>query len=208
MALNSKKKVVLGVVGTIVLGAVGSGVWETLFSPMASWLGRAFLSLVTLGLESARDSIYESVAEGHHEVPSLFVYAFLAALMAVFPLGLTGPVLIRDRLRQNLKEKTADELAILSRRLRRWLAILTAISVLLGSAFLGRFVMHSYVNKAVTHFEQSMRIVAPHIDISEERLLRSEFASIKSKTDFTAVMEKVRTIAQNHKKPLPDFTAW
>ncbi len=80
--------------------------------------------------------------------------------------------------------------------------------MLLGAAFFVRFVMHNYVNLAVTYFEQSMRIVGPYLEVYQERQLRSDFASIKNKRDYTELMSKIREVAKRHGKELPQFTVW
>jgi len=48
MNLSLWKKVVLGIVGTIVLGAFGSGLWDVGLKPVGQWLGRAILDVATL----------------------------------------------------------------------------------------------------------------------------------------------------------------
>jgi hypothetical protein len=57
-------------VGVLVIGALGSGLWDVAFRGVYDSISRFFLTLFTLGLDSTRNSIYASIAEGHHEVPS------------------------------------------------------------------------------------------------------------------------------------------
>lgn len=206
--MSIKAKAAVGIIGTILLGAIGSGVWELAFAPMASRIGRGILTVFTLGLESARDGIYQSVAKGHHELPSLYLYGFLAILVMFFPLFIVLPAFARARIRRALTSKVPTELESMRRRLQRRLFGVTAVGMLLGAAFFVRFVMHNYVNLAVTYFEQSMRIVGPYLEVYQERQLRSDFASIKNKRDYTELMSKIREVAKRHGKELPQFTVW
>ena len=68
-------------VGVLVIGALGSGLWEVLFRGIYEWGSRFLLTFLTLGLDSTRNSIYANIAQGHHEVPSLkLLFAFMIML--------------------------------------------------------------------------------------------------------------------------------
>lgn len=68
---------ILAILGTIVLGALGSGLWEVLVKPGLAWAGGAVLTISTLGLDSLRDQIYADVAIGSYERASLSILAML-----------------------------------------------------------------------------------------------------------------------------------
>lgn len=208
MQISARGKIAAGATATILFGAIGSGVWELMFAPIAARVGRTLLTVFTLGLDSARDAIYRTAAKGHHELPSVFLYGFLAIAAMFVPLLIAMPVFVRTTLRRRLASKQPDELRRLLQRVRRLLTIMTCIGVVLGAVIFVRFLMHSYVNQAVTHFEQSMRIISPHLDVLEEKKLRSSFASIQNRREYVEVMARIGEIAQRNKKELPKFSAW
>ena len=73
------------------LGGIGSGVGERLLSPAWAWVGRRTLTILTLGVDSASDSIYQEVASGHTEKFSMLIYVFITTLMFLLPIaGLIG----------------------------------------------------------------------------------------------------------------------
>lgn len=187
MQLTTTRKVVVAVGATIVLGAVGSGVWELVFSPSVSWLGRNLLTLVTLGLDSVSDAIYTDVAKGHHEQPSLAVYTFVATVVLFLPIVLALRSLLNPRIRRSLRDKEPEQLAALQKRVGSMLIWLLLTMTFLGTAIYVRALMHSYTNAAITYFNQSLTIVLPYISPEEERRLRSEFARISSKRDYEQV---------------------
>ena len=61
------KKVTLGIVGTIVLGALDSGLWELAFKPAGQWLGNGILTAATLGSSVLKDQIYIEAAKGYQD---------------------------------------------------------------------------------------------------------------------------------------------
>jgi hypothetical protein len=209
MQMTMSRKVVLGIIGTIVLGAVGSGVWELIFSPTFTWLGRGLLTLVTLGLDSVSDSIYVDVAKGHHERPSLIVYGFLVTLILVAPVFMAiNSRQWRVRLRKQIKDRTLEELARESDSLARKQKFLIYAMILLSSFIYVRGLMYSYTNAAVTHFNQCLAIVLPYISAEEERRIQSEFARISSKQDYTALLGKIQLRAASANVQLPAFSIW
>jgi hypothetical protein len=57
----------LALLGTIVLGAIGSGVWDVVFKPFFSWIAEILLNVATLGLAAIRDEMYVEIAKGTYE---------------------------------------------------------------------------------------------------------------------------------------------
>src|SRR5437764_7100847 len=99
MNRHSDSKIALGVIGSLVVGALGSGLWSWMFEPVLSRLGKGILNLVTLGISSLKDNVYSTAAEGLHEVPSLHVHLFVIAITVALPLSLSfiGLLLLRQK---------------------------------------------------------------------------------------------------------------
>jgi hypothetical protein len=71
------------VVVALILGALGSGIWETLFRPTLGSLSRVALSIVALGSETVRNSVYREAALNPTALPSL-------GWMLVLSVAITG----------------------------------------------------------------------------------------------------------------------
>ncbi len=63
--------------GTLVLGALGSALWELGMEPTGEWAWHFVLTLVTLGSETLKNSIYQEAARGFHEHVSSSAYTLL-----------------------------------------------------------------------------------------------------------------------------------
>lgn len=208
MEFTTSRKVILGIGATIVLGAVGSGVWELVFSPTVSWLGRGLLTLATLGLESVSDSIYVDVAKGHHERSSLAIYGLVSIGFLFAPLVLARRPLLIPKIRQFLEGKDPEQLEAMRKKNVRLLSHLLLILTLLGTVIFVRSLMHTYTNTAITYFNQSLNIVLPFISVEEERRFRSEFARISSKNDYVQLVNKLNERAKSNGIQLPKFSIW
>ena len=70
------KKVLLAIPGPIILGAIGSGVWDVGMKPFGRLLIDSTLSVVSLGSSSIQNSIYKEAAKGNHEQASMILFDF------------------------------------------------------------------------------------------------------------------------------------
>ncbi len=90
------QRVTFSILGAILLGAIGSGVWEVIAKPGLSRTGRFFLSLFTLGSTKLRDASYASAALDPTPLPALLV---LFVIVPMFPAFLLG-VFLRAKVEQ------------------------------------------------------------------------------------------------------------
>jgi hypothetical protein len=77
----------LGISGSLLIGALGSGLWNGVFSPIFTFIGRGLMSLLTLFYSSERDDVYDRTAVGLHELSSnlmLMIFGFLFLLFPIF----------------------------------------------------------------------------------------------------------------------------
>ena len=65
---------------TILLGALGSGLWTILQTPLA-WCGRSVLTLLASIFTGFRDSVYQDVAKGFHDHAATQVHSMLAGTL-------------------------------------------------------------------------------------------------------------------------------
>jgi hypothetical protein len=69
------KRWFLAIPGALLVGALGSGLWEIGIKPAGTWIGRATLDVVTLGSSQLKDAVYLEAAKGNHEKASLEIWS-------------------------------------------------------------------------------------------------------------------------------------
>lgn len=79
--LSKSLKIIVGVIATIILGAIGSGLWERFLGPTLDWLTKASIGTIARGYGSYRDLIYASAAKGFHEAHSLALYTLVIGFL-------------------------------------------------------------------------------------------------------------------------------
>ena len=183
-----------GVIATIILGAVGSGLWERALSPGLDWLFRTFVDLTTSYTQAYQDKIYVSAAQGFRENFSFRVFMLISTLSAL--LFLFGSLILPGRPR--------EQLAKLISSFRAWLpfvAMVCALSFsLMVSIAMGR---HEAVERTVTYAVRSTDILRPYIGDHQYFLLISDFYQVRSRKEFDAFNEQVVRLAKEHGRTLP-----
>ncbi len=81
---------IAGVVGTVFLGALGSGLWDVLFKKWYGILTRITLQVITLGYRASRDTLYLEAAKGHNDRATLWII-YITALFALPQILLSQP---------------------------------------------------------------------------------------------------------------------
>lgn len=82
---------ITGLLTVIILGAIGTALWEVVLKPPSSWLLRKLLSAATFGLKSAKIIIYKRIASGQEEPFAKFI-----AFYFIIILYLSGIIVVAD----------------------------------------------------------------------------------------------------------------
>ncbi len=236
MQLSRLRKVALGLVGTVLLGALGSGLWELGLRPGGQWLAKAFLTAVTLGSSYLKDRVYIEAARGYHEAGANEAFELLI-LFAFWTFG-AGSMLLDHQLRRahreaeraasifdaNRAEPEREETRIAEvlseidsslRSMRRWIRqgrILFWAFIVVSSLFVGtrvtRLVELREADDARAYFPQSLTICRPFMDARSAQLVESRFASLRGRGDYIAVTDSLKHVAATNGLQLPEFSPW
>jgi hypothetical protein len=219
MHLSRWKQIVLGLLGTILLGAVGSGFWELGLKPTFQWLGRMLLTAVTLGSNTVRDDIYKEAAKGLHETSSLQLYSLVILslfFMCSYGLGIASGGRSSRKFRKDLDELDDQakltvlekKLASLKHQIYTAQLLVFGIILLFTTSQLINYLKVNQANAACTFFAQSMAICRPYLNDQQAKIFESRFASMDSRADFVAIVADLGRLAASNQRKLPDFTPW
>lgn len=191
------KNKILWVLITLVLGALGSGLWELAFRPILSLLATGALDIVTLGLDSLRNSLYEEAARGQYERVSITVLSAVAGIMS----GVTASVLVLPILMRRINADRKNDSSA-----RRFTTVLILVFVTTIALLLCQRVI--YINRATNHFEQLAQIASPYQSEAERLLIRSQFAQVTTREQYTKVVGLLSVVALSNKARIPGFTIY
>ncbi len=125
MTLPKQLRFLLLLAGTLIVGALGNGLWE-LAKPGLVWVGNAVLHVATLGLTSLRDGLYVEIAKGTYERAA---EKTLTLMIGVYT-GLPIAIILVPLVRRSATETRKDPLELKKRR-RFAIAILASMTLVL-----------------------------------------------------------------------------
>jgi hypothetical protein len=85
---------------------------------------------------------------------------------------------------------------------------LILITVVIVSFAVVESIRTTYVNSAVTHFQQMYNIALPFMDDNKKVEILASFAQIKKRSDYVSIVDDLKTVAQSNGQTVPDFSAW
>jgi hypothetical protein len=198
MKISTFLKVFIGVVGTILIGAIGSGVWEKLLSPLLEYFYRFVVEVIDGYSSEYKDTVYKRAALGFHETYSLRTMSVLTIIVGLIMLMIPFSLSIRSsaqsyRGRESFRGKMKLVLMILS------IAFLVMTSFLLEQ--------HQVANSVITHVVRSSEILRPYVGEVEYRRILSDFYQIQSAEEFYLIHKELLELGEKHKVIFSDFDA-
>ncbi|HCG6867301.1 TPA: hypothetical protein NJ279_002116 [Vibrio parahaemolyticus] len=194
--MNKLIKVIVGFLGTILVGAIGSGVWERLLGPVFD-LFMSMVNRVLFSISSTyEDSIYKS-ASTFTDVARLNGWFLL--LFAVLCVVWINTIANSDnnKSRFSLLRQTFEVY------FRSKSAMVVAL-FLFGLCFF-LFSRESSILKVKKYAIDSMEIVRPYITHDEYLKLRSDFLLVDSKASFQDFHHRIDTAAEKGGVELGSF---
>lgn len=171
----------------IVAGIVSSAVFVYFFDPLFSFLGRVIIWIGTRLSLGYLDRLYSEMAVGEMNYSYLIVVMILAGGIGI----ITGVEVASGDPPPDLP---APLQVFRSRRLN------SICLVIIGAVFIA----DSHLRlKTQSSFNQHMAILAPEISDMEYKRIRADWASMKSRSDFMRLREKVEGLAKSRNLVLP-----
>ncbi|WP_046156897.1 hypothetical protein [Chromobacterium vaccinii] len=188
MKFGNAVKVLLGILGTILLGAIGSGFWERVLSPFLGYLSSALTSTLSDASKTYSNSIYTTAAnlftpnstEGLGVVLLLLVFSWLF-LNAV----------------SSKKESRFIEILhrAMTMQFKGWFGIAYCGAMLIFLFFM--MARQATVEKIQSYSYQKMEIARPFIGEQKYLMLRSRYLQIKTKEDFDRFLVDLYTTSKS-----------
>lgn len=182
------KKNILSVTGVVILGALGSGLWE-LISPLFGWVFAGILTITTLGLDSLRDGMYEDAA---NTIVNKSEIGLGIQLLAALGISVTVLVIVY--------------LELSFRPVRRLFPRLIFYFLVFGSVSLTIAVSRTaYINKVVSFYTKLETIAAPLVPEAKLKEMRASYVQVTNKAAYVTQIEAMQKAIEAAGGKAPNF---
>jgi len=196
--MKSGVKIILGIIATIFLGAIGSGLWERFLSKFIDALVSLSIEFIDVIFKSYKDGIYETASLGFHENHSLQLFILFVGLL---PFAYIRLLKRHPESKRESSEFDNKARAFLSSPKGFLLIQVLTLSVMISCLFIMSKI--SYTNRVITYSMRSLDIIKPYITNSEQDKLVSQFYQVRNTDDYDEFNKLIRNIAENNSLRLP-----
>jgi glucan phosphoethanolaminetransferase (alkaline phosphatase superfamily) len=170
----------------IIIGAIGSGLWEFFCSDSVQHITRVSVKTISLIFNSYRDNLHSQIGTGCKEsIGSLFIVMIVVGTVCLLSIHIVIKAYKRSKFRSIFIAP-----------------ILLAICLL----YLHIFIRVSYTHKAVVYVERSIEILAPYINKQERLRLHGLYRSVDNAEKFYELYNTINEKAKNKSIKLTTFT--
>lgn len=196
MNLDNTTKLLLGALGTILLGALGSGFWERILSPALNYLSSTLITTFSAISSSYSDAIYSSAAQ----LLPYYSTEHLGFLITLLVISWLFFVAIRSK-KDNLI------IGVLHRAIQiscgGWVGVVLFGAMFISTLFsLARLSAVDYIR---SYSHQNMEIVRPYIGERKYIQLRSKYSQIRTRGDFDKFLADLYEAAQSENIVIQQF---
>jgi hypothetical protein len=190
---KSARKVAAAILGTLILGAIGSGVWDRIGGPIFDLGSKLLIDGLDFVTRSYKDSIYREASYGFQETSSSFIHQqFLGILpFMYFFIALKHPWL-REKLPPNNKSRTKEFL-----RSSKGFYLISFITVSVFVSCLISMTRLTYIRAVITYAQTTIQRIAPHIDDQTEERLLAQFRSVRNASDYYAFHDEIQNLLKS-----------
>jgi hypothetical protein len=102
--IKLSKRIIYYILSAIILGAIGSGVWEIIAKPGLTTLSRTILDILTFGSKTLKDAAYSSAAMNPTPLPSLILLSATKIIPFLIAIYVFMEQFIKPKIEINLRK--------------------------------------------------------------------------------------------------------
>jgi heme/copper-type cytochrome/quinol oxidase subunit 2 len=194
---------ILGLVGLLILGGMGSSLSDQIFKPLIVSVSDVLLNFATLGISSVRDGMYADIAKNYERTGSALLAAFIGILLGITTVLIALVLMsVTDRFSNKMKEWLSTHDAP---SLRSFVYGWAVIMILLTGFMTITMVRVIYTVNAASYLDQLQKIVSPKLSTADQLEFQSRAAQISTRAEYVQVVGELKHIADTNKLRVPDF---
>jgi hypothetical protein len=212
---NSKPMRILGIMTvTIILGAIGSGVWEFFLS---SFVNHCIEFCISIS-HNFENSIYEVIGSGNKDIINFYFYSFFHVFIILIPL-VCAFLMYRLKLIKENPEKTVsliggrriinfiegpkqtkEDIIKAKKRFKIFSSyIYIPLCLIITGNIIFNYSARVFVYGEIVRIDQQMEIIAPYINEDERIKLKSTIRQISSKKEHDDIIKTLTEISDSKK---------
>lgn len=215
---NPKLKWLLGIIGVIILGAIGSGVWQIVGDPIFNFIVNITIDGMNIFIKNYKDELYSGASLGLHEQASDNTFSLLMLLLpaSIFLYSFRSWLNIsKSNMEEELAKidstssyakdklivKLASEKNLLEKKIRMTLKALFLLTIMLLIIGINTVVEISFKNRIIIYVEATLDRLSPYLDKNIVVQYRAEFREVDKAEKYYVLYGKLERELKKHNLP-------
>lgn len=218
--LNRIIRIAWSIAGLILVGALGSGLWDLFLKDAFLELGNLTLTFIVSLWGGYVDVLHRSIGKLHHDLLIVPLFALFIVAGLLIPWAMIWKLLsmisqLRERIFLRLREESNSQFSLTEKDIplteevqhlrTRTILFLVPFSVSITLLVAIMAWQLTYTRSASTWAEQSIEILAPYVTQQEHLKLRSDLRRVDNAEKFYFLHGTLRATANRNAVPLPSF---
>jgi hypothetical protein len=213
MAENNNKSLLkkfISLLGLLLIGAIGSGLWDIFLKDLLYNIGNIFVDGVSFFYSDYINSLYENIGKNASVfdilpgvvIITLFIglsFFFLIFMMFIYRKAIKGD----DDINKSNKATKPSSYSLKSRKILIIIAIL--ISLYNSITYTNLLIKEMTTLRARNYIERTSEIIHPNITEEEYLKLRSSYRQIDNKEKFENTLNQIISYAEKDSIVLPEI---
>lgn len=211
---TNKNKIQNTLIGALIIGILGSAIWEKIISPLSSYIFFKISNIFSNMEQNFSDSLYRQISSstslnGFESVLSLIFFMLLLTCLILCKVNkrLKNLIMITKYGESYITylEETDDDFSDYDdgkfALFKNSIAFLICMIILTFTLMISTLYMTgkiTFIQKAKTNTLANIEIVSPYIEDIEYKTLKSNFYSISSEDDFNNLTNELQSIAEEN----------
>ncbi len=205
---NNISKKATSVFIIILLGAIGSGLWDIFLKDVFYSLGELFVNLATYLYSGYIDTLYNGVGKSRDVLvylPSIVILTVIISMPLIFYV-----FILKINNKDEIKNKTLNKNTIIPKYIESILnnkkkrrIIIFSVSIIMSIQYTSIFITQASEAKAIRIIERRLEIIRPYVEENNYYKLWSEFRLIDNKNKLELLLSKTNKIANKNEILLP-----
>ncbi|WP_043046662.1 MULTISPECIES: hypothetical protein [Pseudomonas fluorescens group] len=211
-----KTKAPLTIAGVVLIGVVGSAIYDAIVKPGFNMVSKVFFDLITFGSQTVRDYAFSNAALDPTALPSMLIFLTMSGMF--FGVILIVNLKIRRRGKKPISsssevsmsgkivQKDFPELDMKKAKRIRYLDWFMD-----GLMIAMLFITITVVNQSILVwrvYNANEKIIAPYITSSDLLKIKSQFSQIKTEKEYKVLFEAMQSVALKNKIELRSESTW
>ncbi|MCK9403986.1 MAG: hypothetical protein M0Q26_11360 [Chitinophagaceae bacterium] len=201
-----KGKKIKNLLSVIVIGAIGSGLWDILLKKVFFQFGNTFVRIVTFFNNNYTDHIYKDIGKG--SIVEIIPFVVIVVSITFAPVFLILRILkfyANTEIPKTNVSNSAKFFAFVFKTKKRAVLFILIISLPLQFVYADLLIKELSTIKAIRYIERSLDIIHPFVKESDYIILKSKYKLIDDKQKLIDILTTFKTIAKENNINLPEY---